>query len=172
MNPFISLARARYSVRKFDAKPISEESLHRILVAGQLAPTACDSQAFHIYAIESEQARAKVAALTKFTFDAPMIFCLCYDVDRVWKNPLEAGITAGDQDCAIVATHMMLAAWEEGVGSCWVGCFPPTKLAESLGLPANHRPVLLMPMGYPAADAAPSPLHEKRLSIEELVTRM
>ena len=54
MNAFISLARARYSVRKFKDAPISEESLHRILVAGQLAPTACNNQAVHVYVLSGE----------------------------------------------------------------------------------------------------------------------
>ena len=148
MNAFISLARARYSVRKFKDAPISEESLHRILVAGQLAPTACNG------------------------FNAPVILCVCAETDRTWKNPLEDGITSAEQDAAIVATHMMLAAWEEGIGSCWVGYFPPSKLAEVLGLAQNHKPVLLMPMGYPAEDAAPSPLHEKTRSLDELVTTL
>ena len=63
MNAFISLARARYSVRKFKDAPISAESLHRILVAGQLAPTACNNQAVHVYVLESADARAKVAGI-------------------------------------------------------------------------------------------------------------
>ena len=172
MNAFFSLARARYSVRKFKDAPISEESLHRILVAGQLAPTACNNQAVHVYVLKSADARAKVAGLTKYGFNAPVILCVCAETDRTWKNPLEDGITSAEQDAAIVATHMMLAAWEEGIGSCWVGYFPPSKLAEALGLAQNHKPVLLMPMGYPAEDAAPSPLHEKTRSLDELVTTL
>lgn len=146
--------------------------MQHILAAGQIAPTACNSQAVHVYVLQSEEARAKVATLTKYTFAAPIILMVCYESDRTWKNPLEAGIISGEQDCAIVAMHMMLAAWEEGIGSCWVGYFPPEKLAEALALPENHCPVLLMPMGHPATDAAPSPLHEKTRSLDELVTRL
>ena len=129
-------------------------------------------QAVHVYVLESADARAKVAGLTKYGFNAPVILCVCAETDRTWKNPLEDGITSAEQDAAIVATHMMLAAWEEGIGSCWVGYFPPSKLAEVLGLAQNHKPVLLMPMGYPAEDAAPSPLHEKTRSLDELVTTL
>lgn len=87
MNAFISLARARYSVRKFKDAPISEESLHRILVAGQLAPTACNNQAVHVYVLKSADARAKVAGLTKYGFNAPVILCVCAETDRTWKKP-------------------------------------------------------------------------------------
>lgn len=170
MNDLMSLLRARYSVRKFESTPVAEETLQRILTAGQVAPTAGNYQAVHVYVLQSEAVREKVAALTKYTFAAPLLLLVCYESDRTWKNPLEEGVVSGEQDAAIVAAHMMLAAWEEGVGSCWVGYFPPTKLAEALALPENHKPVLLMPMGYPAADAKPLSLHEKTRSLDELVT--
>lgn len=170
MEDFMTLARTRYSVRKFEDKPVAADVLKKILTAGQIAPTARNGQAVHVYVLQSEEARAKAAALTKYSFGAPMILAVCYECDRTWKNPLVEGITSGEQDAAIVATHMMLAAWEQGVGSCWVGYFPPEKLAAALSLPENHVPVLLMPMGYPAADAAPSAMHEETRSLDELVT--
>lgn len=172
MENFLSLAAARYSVRKFSPTPIANDILQRILEAGRLAPTACNNQALHVYVIKSAEALAQVQALTKYTFGAPVILCVCYDSDRTWKNPLESGIISGEQDAAIVATQMMLQAWEDGIGSCWVGYFPPHKLAETLKLPDNHHPVLLMPIGHPAEDAAPGPLHEKRRSLDELVTTL
>lgn len=170
MEDFMTLARSRYSVRKFENKPLDEAVLQQILSAGQVAPTAVNNQAVHVYVLQSAEVLEKMTSLTKYTFGAPVILLVCYESDRTWKNPLEEGIVSGEQDAAIVAAHMMLAAWEQGVGSCWVGYFPPTKLAEELALPENHRPVLLMPMGYPAAEAAPSAMHEKMRSLDELVT--
>lgn len=170
MNDFLSLAAARYSVRKFKPEAIAEDTMARILEAGRLAPTACNNQAVHIYVLKSDAVLAKVAALTKFTFGAPTVLLVCAEESRTWKNPLEQGITSAEQDAAIVATHMMLEAWEEGVGSCWVGYFPNSKVAEALALPADHKPVLLMPMGYPADDAAPTKMHTDSRSLDELVT--
>lgn len=170
MEDFMTLARTRYSVRNFEDKPVEAEVLQKILTAGQVAPTACNSQAVHVYVLKNADIRAKVATLTKCTFGAPMILLVCYETDRTWKNRLEEGVISGEQDAASVATHMMLAAWEQGVGSCWVGYFPPSRLAEELLLPKNHRPVLLMPMGYPSADAKPLALHEETRSLDELVT--
>ena len=172
MNDFLTLAGARYSVRKFQPTAISRAHLARILEAGRLAPTACNNQAVHIYVLQSAEALAKVQAVTKYTFGAPVILLVCYDADRTWKNPLEAGITSGEVDASIVATHMMLEAWENGVGSCWVGYFPNSALAQSLDLPQNHKPVLLMPMGYPADDAVPAAMHTQRRSLDELVTML
>ena len=41
---FMDLCRERYSVRKFDPRPVEEEKLEQILEAGRIAPTACNYQ--------------------------------------------------------------------------------------------------------------------------------
>lgn len=68
---------------------------------------------------------------------------------------LESGIRSGVQDVSIVAVHVMLEAWELGIGSCWVNYFVNSKLEKELGLPQNEKAVLLMPIGYPANDSTP-----------------
>lgn len=64
MEDFLTLARTRYSVRKFADQPVEAEVLQKILTAGQIAPTARNSQAVHVYVLQSEEARAKAAAWT------------------------------------------------------------------------------------------------------------
>ena len=140
MKDFLSLAKARYSVRKYKDTPIPEKAFARVLQAGQVAPTACNAQAVHVYVLKSEAALAKARSLTKFTFDAPAVLLVCYDSERTWQNKLEPGVTSGQQDAAIVATHMMLQAWEEGLGTCWVNLFPNSQAKEMLGLATNHVP--------------------------------
>jgi nitroreductase len=169
---FMELATARYSVRDYDPRPIEEEKLAKILEAGRIAPTAKNNQCHRVYVLKSEEALAKIRALTRCAFNAPVVMLFAYNKDEEWHNPLEAGITAGSQDCAIVATHMMLQAQELGVGSCWVCFFPNTAAKEALGLPDNEQPVLLMPMGYPAAGAEPSPRHFEKKPLESLVREL
>jgi nitroreductase len=64
---------------------------------------------------------------------------------------------------------MILAASDEGLGSCWLNRFDPQKTAELLGLPENEELVMLMDIGYEADDAAPSHLHDNRKDISETV---
>ena len=156
---FLELAKARFSVRSFKKDPIEEEKLLTILEAGRVAPTACNKQPQKIYVIQSEEMRAKLATVCKFTFDAPVVLAICYDKDKAWKNDLTPGYCSGETDAAIVCTHMMLQAWELGIGSCWVGCFASDRVKEALDLPANLRVTALMPMGYPAQDATPMEFH-------------
>ena len=156
---FQELAHARYSVRSFKDDPIAEEELRLILEAGRVAPTACNNQPQKIYVARSQEARRKLASVCRCTFDAPVILVVCYDRTRDWKNKLQRGYASGETDAAIVCTHMMLQAFELGIGSCWVGYFNSNDVAGILDLPGNLTVSALLPMGYPAENAAPLPLH-------------
>ena len=155
---FQELARARYSVRSFKDTPIEAEKLNLILEAGRVAPTACNNQPQKIYVAKSEEAKKKLACC-RYTFDAPVILVVCYDRNRDWKNKLQPGYESGETDAAIVCTHMMLQAFELGIGSCWVGYFNANEIANALGLPENLTVSALLPIGYPADNAQPAPLH-------------
>ena len=158
---FQELAKNRYSVRSFRNMPIKDEHMNLILEAGRVAPTACNNQPQKIYVAKSEEARAKLASVCRCTFDAPVILVVCYDRNRDWKNKLMPGYESGETDAAIVCTHMMLQAADLGIGSCWVGYFNAQTVAQVLGLPEHVTVSALLPMGYPAEDAKPLPLHSQ-----------
>ena len=80
------------------------------------------------------------------------------------------GQCSGLVDASIITTHLMLQAAELGLGTTWVGSFDPTKAAKALDLPANIVPVAILPLGYPAADAAPAAMHTSRKDLAETVT--
>ncbi|MDE6092107.1 MAG: nitroreductase family protein [Ruminococcus sp.] len=166
---FMELAKTRYSVRKFDDRPIEKETLDIILEAGNVAPTGCNYQPQRIYVVQSEEKIAKLNELSKCIFGAKTVLIFTYNKDEEWKNPLENGVHSGVQDVSIVASHIMLEAWELGVGTCWVNYFANSKLEKELGLPENECAVLLMPMGYPAEDSVPLKLHKECKAIDETV---
>lgn len=167
---FLELAKSRYSVRKFADKPIEQEKLDIILEAGNVAPTGCNYQPQRIYVVQSEKNIAKLNELSKCIFGAKTVLLFTYDSNEDWKNPLESGVHSGVQDVSIVASHIMLAAWDLGIGTCWVNYFANTKLEKELGVPENERAVLLMPIGYPAEDSLPiEKLHSFYKNIDETV---
>lgn len=165
---FISLAKKRYSVRKFATKPIEKEKIDLILKAAQLAPTACNYQPQRILVIESENAINKLKTCTKYHFDAPLAILICYDKTQSWKRSFDND-DSGTVDASIVTTQMMLQATEVGLGTTWVGCFDPKAIREQFQLPENFVPVAMIPVGYPADDSTPNPLHNKRQEIEKTV---
>ena len=166
---FLELAKKRYSVRKFTEQPVEKEKLDKVLEAGNIAPTAKNLQPQRIYVLQSEEALKKAYALTPCCYGAKTVLLFTYDIDEEWTNPLEDMIHSGDQDVSIVATHIMLEAEELGLATCWVNYFPNTKAAEVFGLPESEVVVLMMPIGYAAADAVPTTNHTEKKPIEKTV---
>lgn len=167
---FIDLAKERYSVRKFSDRPVEQEKLDQIMEAALVAPTGKNSQPWRIRVLRSEEALAKVNSLSKCIFGAPVVLLFSYDKLEDWHNPFEPDVHAGIEDVSIVATHVMLQAWELGVGSIWVNLYPNTETERAFGLPSTERSVLLMPLGYAADDAEPSPRHEQSRPADELIS--
>lgn len=165
---FLELAAARYSVRKFEAKPVEQEKLDQILKAGQLAPTACNNQPQRVLVLNEADKLEALKGCTRFTFGAPLVLVVCYDKNTSWKRKAD-GQDMGTVDASIVATHMLLEIANLGLGTTWVGCFDPQKLIEIFKLPENLVPIAVLPVGYPdkAAEPNPNPLHSKRLGLDE-----
>ena len=167
---FLKLAQERYSCKKYDpAKAVPKDILDKILKAGQLAPTAKNSQPQHVYVMQSEEALQLVDSLTPCRYGAPVVMAVTYDSTQCFTYPGDK-YNSGAEDASIVATHMMLAAKAEGVDSCWLNFFDPDKAKAELGLPDNEMVTILLDLGYPDATAKPLPNHESRKPLSETVT--
>lgn len=167
---FFELAKKRYSCKRYQPdKAVEKDKLDKILAAGQVAPTAKNSQPQHIYVMQSEEALKIVDSLTPCRYDAPLVLVVTYDSKQHFTYPGDK-YTSGEEDASIVATHMMLMAAAEGVDSCWLNYFDPDKAAEAMKLPENEKVVLMMDFGYAAPGTRPTPTHEKTKPLEELVT--
>lgn len=167
---FSELAKERFSVRSFKKDMIEDEKLSAIIEAGRVAPTACNNQPQKVYVVKNEEVIKKIATVCKCTFGAPVILVVGYDKERDWKNKLMPGYSSGETDAAIVCTHMMLAAWEQGIGSCWVGYFNSADVESVLGLPENVRVTAMLPMGYAAEGATPLALHDSVREYDDTIT--
>lgn len=138
---FLTLARERFSVRSFQPRPVEREKIDRIIEAARLAPTAVNYQPQMIYLLESAEALKKIRSLTRAVYNAPMVFLVCADESKTWKSNMKPGYSTGEMDASIVCTHMMLEAWELGVGSVWVRLFDSREVAREFELPENIKPV-------------------------------
>ena len=166
MTTFLELAAARYSVRSFSPKPPETDKLAEVLEAGRLAPTACNNQPQRIKIITGLEDLAKIDECTPCRFGAPAVLLVCYDKNVCWRRKFD-GASSGEVDASIVAAHLMLAAHDLGLGTCWVMYFDPAKTRELFGLPENIVPAAMLPIGYPADAAAPAEAHGQRLALGE-----
>ncbi|MBO4288006.1 MAG: nitroreductase family protein [Kiritimatiellae bacterium] len=164
---FEELAKARYSVRKFQSKPVEREKLEKLLSVAASAPTGCNNQPQRLYVLTSDEAREKAAKCTKCTFGAPVLLLVCYDRNAAWKREFD-GWECGVSDASIFATHLALEAAELGLGTCWVAWFDPAETRKQFDLPENIVPVAFLPLGYP--DTAPAKWHGMRRAWSDYTT--
>ncbi len=165
---FKDVVKMRYSCKKYSDRPLEREKLDAILEAGRLAPTAKNLQEQRIYVLQSEEILKKIDEVTPCRYNAPTVLAVAYDKENVFTYP-GGRMDSGAEDAAIVATHMMLAATDEGVNSCWLNKFDPDKVAEALGLPENEQVIMLLDLGYAAEGAGPLENHGKRKEIKDTV---
>jgi nitroreductase len=162
---FEQLIRSRYSVRAYKGEPVPDEVLAKVLEAGRLAPTAANRQAFRILVIHTagrEQELKRIYSRDWFV-QAPVVIGVCALTDSCWVR--SDGKSYGDVDAAIVMDHLILAAADQGLGSCWVGAFDARAARDVLGLPESVEPVAFTPLGYPGDSQGA----KKRRAVDELV---
>lgn len=165
---FTEVVKNRYSCKKYDGKQISTEQLDAVLQAGRLAPTAKNLQGQRIYVVQSAEGLAKIDELTPCRYGAPTILVVAFDKNSVFVYPGEEA-NSGVEDASIVATHMMLAATNTGVDSCWLNFFDPAAVAKAFDLPENEQVLMLLDLGFAAEGFAPLPNHTSRKPLEETV---
>jgi len=153
---FFDLVQQRFSVRAYQSTLVEQDKLDRILDAARLAPTAANRQPFQVIVTRvggKEDQLQKVYHREWFT-QAPLILCVCGIHDQAWVRGSD-GFNGVYIDVAIVMTHILLAATDLGLGTCWIGAFKPDEARKFYGLPENIEPVALTPLGYPAESLHP-----------------
>ena len=165
---FTDVVKNRYACKKYDGTQISAVQLDAILEAGRLAPTAKNLQGQRIYVVQSAAGLAKIDALTPCRYGAPTVLVVAYDKNSVFVFP-GGKANSGEEDASIVATHMMLAATNAGVDSCWLNFFDPEAVAKALHLPENEQVLMLLDLGHAAPDAGPLPNHTSRKPLAKTV---
>ncbi len=168
---FKDVIKSRYSCKKYSSRPVEEETLVRILEAGRLAPTAKNLQEQHIYVATRPETLEIIDAVTPCRYGASMVLVVAFDKENVYTYP-GGKRQSGVEDAAIVATHLMLAAADEGVDSCWLNCFDPDRLHAMLGLPDNEEILMLLDLGYADEEGKPLPNHFSRKPLSDTVSRL
>ena len=159
---FTKVISDRKSIRKYDtAKPVPEDVLNRVLDAGRLAPSACNIQPSHFIVIKDPAVKEKLkeAYPREWFWTAPVIIVGCVDVKSAYKR--KDGKDFSEVDITIAIDHLILAAENEGLGTCWIGAFDNAKSREILNVPEHVNIVAMTPIGYPAE--SPSARTRKRL---------
>ncbi len=146
----------RKSVRKFKDTPISSDNIKEILRAGMAGPSAVNARPFEFIVIDDRELLNKIAdgngKAALMLKEAPLGIIVLMNMDKAYpRAPLFADI-----DCTIATQNMILAAYELGIGSCWLGTYPIEEKVNNqikiLELPSNLVPHSIIAFGYPTDD--------------------
>ena len=151
---------SRRSIRKFKNKSVSEEVLNRILEAGRCSPSATNMQPWHFVIARDKKAKeaCSYGGFNRFTSDASFVVVGFYKQSEVVIEKLSL------MDVTIALQNMVIAAWVQGVGSCWMGAFDERKLKDTLNLPADSIVVGAVAFGIPDEN----PIQPAKKSVNEI----
>lgn len=161
----LDAVKKRRSIRKFHDKEIPEERIDKLREALLWAPSAGNLQARKFYFVNDSLVKDKLAAAAvgqNFIAEAPLVIVACCDKSIKMHYGKRGETLYTIQDVSASLMGMMLVAYEEGLGTAWVGAFHENLVSKILVLPENLRPVTIVPVGYPDE----SPKAPERISLE------
>ena len=149
----LDLLRKRRSIRRYKPDPIPNDKLEYVLEAGRLAPSWRNLQCWRYIIVTDEEKRREIST-REWAAEAPIILVGC-------AHPEQSGTNAEQRyymlDMGIFMEQMILAAAEQGLGTCWVGAMSGTEVHKILSLPEDWFVHDLLPLGYPDQDPAARP---------------
>lgn len=166
---FKSLAKQRFSCRKYKTAIPGDDLLKEVLDIARIAPSAANKQPWKFVVINAEPLLTKIKScyLKPWINSAPVVIAACGDHKASWKR--EDGKDSCDIDLSIAIDHITLAATSKDLATCWICKFDAMKAAELLHLPENWEVIALIPIGYPDMETDPDRHDRLRKSLDDIV---
>jgi nitroreductase len=172
-NKMMSIIKKRRSIRKYQDRSVERKKIISMVKAAKFAPSASNSQPWRFFAVEdSDKLEAVVNSLGKINSwakTAPLLIIGCSTSSSAvhYIADMLKGIKYYMIDLGIAMEHMVLAATEMGLATCWVGWFDERKIKKILDIPSGWKVVSVLAVGY--ADENLRPRAKKTLSIEKML---
>ncbi len=154
---FTEVIRKRRSIRRYRRDPVPKEVLEEILECGRLAPSGSNRQPWH-FVVVSDSGMKREMGIPDWAAQAPVVLAVCGDprISEAWNVV----------DPTIAMEHMILAATNRGLGTCWIGRLGRDERAKAaLGIPEHMHVIAVTPIGYPGESPGP----KERKSLDEIV---
>ncbi len=172
----IACIKGRRSIRRFEDKSVSHETIEQIVSVASMAPSWKNTQVTRYIAVEGEvkEALAKCTTIWEKNGDiirnAPVVIAVCAVKNRSgYERDGSFSTNKGDKwemyDVGAASEAFCLAAYEAGLGTVILGLYDDNA-PEVLGVPEGQELIALIPMGYPAE----SPEAPRRKEVSELLS--
>jgi len=164
----LSLIKSRYSCRSYEARAIETEKMSYVMECVRMAPSAVNRQPWRFHIVEGDEGRQLVQQCydREWFKSAPVYVVATVMTDEQWVRA--DGKPHGDIDVVIAVEHLCLAATEVGLGTCWVCNFDAALCRQLPGMKQGEEPVVIIPIGYPAVEAA----EKRRKTMDEIVVKL
>ena len=156
--------RTRLTVREFKPDPVPDEVVQKMLRAVQWAPSSRNRQPWRLVVVRDKDMLRKIGSIAssgRFVADAPMAIAVAMEnADRP------------DLDTGRAVQQMELVAWEEGLGTCFVGlrlAEQNRQIKELLGIPEGFDLVTVLPFGYRLVEGQGRQGMKNRKSMDDIV---
>ena len=145
---------SRRSIRQFSQNPISKNILEKLINAARLAPSAANLQPLEFIAVDDENVRKNIFPCLRWAAyiaprgnpepgHEPASYVVVLVNTRIKKKGYEYDVGAAIE-------NMILAAWEMGIGSCWLLSIDRDKIRRVLEVPGDYVIDSVLALGYPA----------------------
>jgi nitroreductase len=153
---YSELIAARYSVRAYRPDPVEDDKLQAVLEAARQAPSACNRQPFQVVVLHTAGREEEIGQIYRrpWFVQAPIVLAVCAIPSQAWVRASDR-FNAAVVDATIAMDHLILAAANLGLGTCWIAAFEIEAARRVLQLPEGVEPVLFTPLGYPADTPRP-----------------
>jgi nitroreductase len=167
---------SRCSVRGYQERPVEREKILKIVEAARLAPSTSNVQPWRFIVVEEPALRDAlvekgmgIVVPNRWAKEAPVIIVICAQLDWIVHRlgAKAAGLQYYLLDIGIAGEHMVLAATEMGLGTCWIGWFRAEAIKKTLNIPKGWKVAALLTLGYPKEGGAQTP--RSRLGIDEIL---
>lgn len=168
---FLDLVKRRRSTRTYLNTPVEQEKLDYILSCAQWAPSAVNKQPWRFYVLTGDSLKAiKRTYAREWLQEAPLCIVITGIHDQAWHRAADDKDHT-DVDISIAAEHVVLAAEEQGLATCWVCNFDVPMCKEQLSLAEDEEPIVILPIGYTSSGAASKPKTSRKSLTETVVYR-
>ncbi|MCX8021919.1 MAG: nitroreductase family protein [Syntrophorhabdaceae bacterium] len=165
----------RRSVRKYKQDSVPDEIIFEILEAARRAPSWANTQTWRFIVVKDQEIKRLLSETLGQTnpaknsiIEAPVLICVACEKGVSGFSKGVARTDKGDWfmfDAGIAMEHIVLAAWNFGLGTCHVGSFDAPKAEEILKIPEKFAIVEMTPLGYFDYEPKQTP----RKPLEEIV---
>lgn len=141
----------RRSIRRYKNTPIEPHVIGEIIDVARFAPSAGNLQNWMFIVVTDPAKKQELATACleqNWMIQAPVLLVICNQYKKVTKLYGKLGKMFSIQDCAIIATNVMLLAKAKGLDTCWVGAFDNEALQRILDIPEDADPEIILALGY------------------------